>query len=77
MYFHVSAPENVKALNTPILDQSQYLILMSLSVVEDYSEGVTVSGAQTTHAVTEVHAIDTLLALDRTITNSKHNAIAL
>ena len=48
-----------------------------LSVVEDYPEGVTAAGAETTHAVTEVHAIHTLLTLDRTITNCKHDAIAL
>ena len=48
-----------------------------LSVVEDYSECVAAAGAQTTHAVTQVYTIDILLALDRTITNRKHDAIAL
>ena len=48
-----------------------------LSVVEDYAEGVTAAGAKTTHAVTEVHAIHILLSLYRTITNRKHDAIAL
>ena len=48
-----------------------------LSVVEDYAEGVTAAGAETTHAVTKVHAIHALLTLDRTITNRKHDAIAL
>ena len=48
-----------------------------LSVVEDYSEGVATSGAKTTHAVPQVHAIHTFLTVDRTITNSKYNSITL
>lgn len=51
--------------------------LVSLSVVEDYAEGVAAAGAETTYAVTEVDAIRTLPTLDRTITNRKHHAVAL
>ena len=48
-----------------------------LSVVEDYAEGVTAAGAKTTHAVTEVHAVNILPALHRAMMNSKHDAVAL
>ena len=49
----------------------------SLSIVKDYAESVTVSGAQATHAVAEVHAVNTLLSLHWTMINSKDDAVAL
>jgi hypothetical protein len=45
--------------------------------VEDYAESVTTAGAQATHAVTEVHAVDTLLSLHWTMINSEDYAVAL
>jgi len=35
------------------------------------------SRMKTTHTVTEIHAVDTLLTLNWTIIDGKHNAVAL
>src|SRR6185295_8296375 len=48
-----------------------------LSVVKNDAKCVTASGPQTTHAMPEVHAVNTLLTLHWTMMNSKHNTVAL
>jgi hypothetical protein len=52
-------------------------ISASFSIVKNYSECVPASGTQATHTVPEVHAVNTLLTLNRTMMNGKHDAVTL
>src|ERR1041385_6917691 len=46
-------------------------------VVEDYAESETCAGVQAADAVTQVHAVPTLLTLHGPMTNRKHDRVAL
>jgi hypothetical protein len=47
------------------------------AVVEDYSDGISMAGAQTADAVTQIHSVGALRTLHRAVTYCESHPVAL